>query len=54
MNLYYVVSFIAFAAWVIVAFVVAWPSGWAHLPLVLAVILLARAIVHEPDERPTP
>ena len=31
--------------WVIVAFVVAWPTGWAHLPLAAGVVLIAKAIV---------
>ena len=36
--------------WAIVAFVVAWPSGWAHLPLAAGVVLVARGIV-EADRR---
>jgi uncharacterized membrane protein len=31
--------------WIALAFVVAWPSGWAHVPLVAAVLLAVRAIV---------
>jgi hypothetical protein len=33
------------ALWIVLAFVAAIPSGWVHVPLVAAVILLARAIV---------
>jgi hypothetical protein len=38
------------ALWGILAFVIPWPSGWAHLPLAVGVILVVRAIV-EADER---
>jgi len=31
--------------WVVLAFVLAIPSGWVHVPLALGCILLARAIV---------
>ena len=31
--------------WVVLAFVVAIPSGWAHTPLALGSVLIARAIV---------
>ncbi len=30
--------------WIILAFVLAIPSGWVHLPLALGAVLLARAI----------
>ena len=45
MNIYMLASIICIAAWVIIAFVIAWPTGWAHAPLIVAVALLARAIV---------
>ena len=45
MNIYLLASTVCFAAWVIIAFVIAWPTGWAHAPLIVAVVLLARAIV---------
>jgi uncharacterized membrane protein len=31
--------------WILLAFVAAIPSGWVHVPLVAAVLLLVRAIV---------
>jgi len=37
------------AAWIVIAFVIAWPSGWAHLPLAVGVIAIARAIVEGED-----
>ncbi len=30
--------------WIILAFVLAIPSGWVHLPLALGAVLLAKAI----------
>lgn len=37
--------------WIALAFVVAWPSGWAHVPLVAGVLLAVRAIVAGEAER---
>ena len=45
MNVYLLASVVCFAAWVIIAFVVAWPTGWAHVPLIAAVVLLAKGVV---------
>jgi hypothetical protein len=39
------------ALWIVLAFVVAWPSGWAHVPLVAAVLVAVRAIVAADAER---
>ena len=36
--------------WIVLAFVVVWPSGWAHVPLAAGVILIAAGIV-KADER---
>jgi hypothetical protein len=33
------------ALWVVLAFVMAVPSGWVHVPLALATVLIAVAIV---------
>ena len=33
------------AAWVVLAFVMAIPSGWVHAPLVASTILVAKAII---------
>lgn len=35
--------------WGVLAFVMAIPSGWAHLPLAVGVVLLAKVII---DTRP--
>jgi uncharacterized membrane protein len=39
------------ALWVVLAFVIAWPSGWAHVPLVAAALLAVRTIVVADAER---
>ncbi len=44
-NVYVFAAILSIAAWIVIAFVVAWPTGWAHLPLILGVVFLARAIV---------
>jgi hypothetical protein len=38
------------ALWVVVALVIAWPSGWAHVPLAAGFVLVAKGIV-EADRR---
>jgi len=38
-------TIICLVLWVVLAFVVAWPSGWAHVPLVAAALLAVRAVV---------
>ena len=38
------------ALWIVLAFVIPWRSGWAHLPLAVGVTFIVRAIV-EADER---
>ncbi len=45
MNVYLFASIVCLVAWIIIAFVIAWPSGWAQIPLVFAIVLLARGIV---------
>ena len=44
-------SILCLALWIALAFVIAWPSGWAHVPLVAAVLLAVRAIVAADAER---
>jgi len=39
------------AAWIVLAFVLALPTGWVHLALVAAVLLIVRAIVAADEER---
>lgn len=36
---------VSLVLWIVLAFVVAIPSGWVHAPLALGSILIARAIV---------
>ena len=38
----------ALAGWIVLTFVVAVPSGWVHLLLALATILIAVGIVKQP------
>jgi hypothetical protein len=45
MNLYMLGAVACVAVWIYLAFVAAIPNGWVHVPLVVAVILLARGIV---------
>ena len=35
--------------WVVLAFVAAFPTGWVHVPLIVGVLLAAKAIV---DSKP--
>ncbi len=37
-------GFALLAVWIVTAFLIRWPSGWAHLPLIAAVVLIARGI----------
>jgi uncharacterized membrane protein len=46
-----VAAIIALAGWVVLAFMVAWPSGWAHVPLAVGVVLLVKAIVEASEQR---
>jgi uncharacterized membrane protein len=45
------IAVVCLALWIVLAFVVAWPSGWAHVPLVAGVLLTVRAIVAADAER---
>ncbi len=45
MNLELGAAILLLIAWVLLAFVAAIPSGWVHVPLALACILIARGIV---------
>jgi uncharacterized membrane protein len=42
---------VCLAAWILLAFVLALPSGWVHVPLVAGVLLVVRAIVFADEER---
>ena len=41
-------------AWILLAFVLAYPTGWVHVPLVIGVLLIVRAIVAADAERHAP
>ena len=45
MNWYAGAGILLLILWVVLAFVLAIPSGWVHVPLALGCILLVRAIV---------
>ena len=45
MNWYAGAGILLLVLWVVLAFVLAIPSGWVHAPLALGCVLLARAIV---------
>ena len=38
-------ALVCLAIWVVLAFVMAIPSGWVHAPLALGTVLIARAVV---------
>jgi uncharacterized membrane protein len=42
---------VCLALWIGLAFVWALPSGWVHIPLVVGVLLIVRAIVSADAER---
>lgn len=45
MNRYFLLALVALVLWVVLAFGLAIPSGWVHLPLALGAVLVAVAIV---------
>ncbi|HWP38888.1 MAG TPA: hypothetical protein VNL18_15185 [Gemmatimonadales bacterium] len=45
MNAALIGAVVSLVAWIILAFVIPWPSGWAHVPLAVGVVLLVKAIV---------
>jgi uncharacterized membrane protein len=45
---------VSLLAWIVLAFVLAFPTGWVHVPLVIGVLLVVRAIVAADAERPQP
>lgn len=44
MNLYLGAAVLCLAAWAVLVYVLATPSGWVHIPLALGCVLLARGI----------
>ena len=45
MNLYGLAAILCLAVWVTLAFVLAFPTGWVHIPLIFGVLLIVKAIV---------
>lgn len=45
MNLSGAAAILCIILWVVLAFVLAFPTGWVHVPLILGVVLIVRAIV---------
>ena len=45
MNLPAVAAALCLLIWLVLTFYLALPSGWVHLPLVVAVLLIVKAIV---------
>jgi hypothetical protein len=45
MNLPAVAAILCILIWIVLAFVIAIPSGWVHVPLILGVLLIVKAIV---------
>lgn len=45
------VAVLCLAAWIVLAFVLAVPNGWVHVPLVAGVLLVVRAVVAADEER---
>lgn len=46
-----IAAVLCFALWIVLAFVLAFPTGWVHVPLVIGVLLVVRAIVAADAER---
>jgi hypothetical protein len=44
MNLPAVAAVLCLIVWIALAFVIAIPSGWVHVPLILGVLLTVKAI----------
>jgi len=44
MNLFVIAALLSLAAWVVLAFVLAVPSGWVHVPLAAGCVLMARGL----------
>lgn len=51
MNRYILLALTSLVLWVVLAFAMAIPSGWVHVPLALGVVLMAVGIVKS-NEKP--
>ena len=45
MNHAAIAAVLCLLAWIVLAFVLALPSGWVHIPLMIGVLLIVKAIV---------
>ena len=45
---YFVLAAVCLALWVVLAFVVAIPKGWVHVPLAAGTVLIAFGIIQLP------
>ena len=45
MNLAAIAAVLCLLVWIVLAFVLALPSGWVHIPLMFGVLLIVKAIV---------
>ncbi len=45
MNLPAIAAILCLLVWIALTFVIAIPSGWVHIPLILGVLLIVKAIV---------
>ena len=50
----YMAGLALIVVWVVLAFVLAIPSGWVHVPLALGVICVAVAIIQTPPVQDRP
>ena len=50
----YVAGLVLLAIWVVLAFVMAIPSGWVHVPLALGISVIAIAIIQTPPAYDNP
>ncbi|MFQ5550284.1 MAG: hypothetical protein ACE5FJ_03490 [Gemmatimonadales bacterium] len=46
------VGTVSLIAWIVLVFVVQWPSGWAHVPLGIAFVTAARLVVLSGSDAP--
>lgn len=47
MNVYSIGAILGLLLWIFLAFILALPNGWVHIPLVIAVVLAVIAVVHQ-------
>jgi uncharacterized membrane protein len=50
MSLTAIAATLCILIWIALAFVIAIPSGWVHIPLILGVLLIVKAIVESGEK----